>query len=260
MNQLTNVEIKMTSLDISEIVGKRHDHVMRDIRNEIKALGDEIAAPIFGEGTYTDKNNQERPCYIFGKDGAMQLALKYDAKTRFKVIKRIEEMEKQIAKPQSEDDKLQVQKQRVEAMLLNARARQAKLIFDVTQRFRDRLPDVTIESLIAAGTKTLTGQELLPSPKVEQKFYTCAEIARGLGAMSKKGIPHNKAIAALIKHIGFDKTEVVTVVESTGPWQGTTDKYANSVITRLKQKLDELGYPSVLKLDKSFKIDWKIPA
>lgn len=142
-------------------------------------------------------------------------------------------------------------------MLKNAQARQAKLIFDVTHRFRDRLPDVTVESLIAAGTKTLTGQELLPSPKVEQKFHTCEEIAKRLGAMSKKGLPHNKAIAALIKNIGFAETEVVTVVESAGSWQGTTDKYSDSVISRLEQKLIELGYPPVLNLDKSFSVIWK---
>ncbi|WP_160045681.1 BRO-N domain-containing protein [Paenibacillus sp. USDA918EY] len=155
------------------------------------------------------------------------------------------------------DAKLEIQKQRAEAMLKNAQARQAKLIFDVTHRFRDRLPDVTVQSLIAAGTKTLTGQELLPPPKAEQKFHTCEEIAKRLGAMSEKGIPHNKAIAALIKHVGFAETEVVTVVESVGSWQGTTDKYADSVISRLEQKLDELGYPPVLQLDKSFKVVWQ---
>jgi len=32
----------------------------------------------------TDRQNKEQPCYSFGKDGAMQLALKYDAKTRYR--------------------------------------------------------------------------------------------------------------------------------------------------------------------------------
>lgn len=93
MNNLITSDIKMTSLDIAEVVGKRHDHVLRDVRSEIKSLGDEIAEPIFGESTYKDKNNQVRPCFEFGKQGAMQLSLKYDAITRFRVIKRIEELE-----------------------------------------------------------------------------------------------------------------------------------------------------------------------
>lgn len=93
MNQLITTDVKMTSLDISTITGKMHADVMKDIRKEVKALGEEIAQGIFTLGSYKDKNNQDRPCYKFGKDGAMQLALKYDAKTRYKVIKRIDELE-----------------------------------------------------------------------------------------------------------------------------------------------------------------------
>lgn len=93
MNQLITTDVKMTSLDISTITGKMHADVMKDIRKEIKALGEEIAQGIFPLGSYKDKNNQDRPCYKFGRDGAMQLALKYDAKTRYEVIKRIDELE-----------------------------------------------------------------------------------------------------------------------------------------------------------------------
>jgi len=94
MNELmTKNDIRMTSLDISELVNKEHKNVMRDIRNEIESLGKEIGQLIFEPTKRTDSQNKKQPCYEFGKDGAMQLALKYDAKTRFKVIKRIEELE-----------------------------------------------------------------------------------------------------------------------------------------------------------------------
>jgi Rha family phage regulatory protein len=93
VKQLVSSNIKMTSLDVAEIVGKQHQHVMRDIRGEIENLGTEIGESIFGLTSYKDKSNRESPCYTFGKDGAMQLALKYDAKTRYLVIKRIEELE-----------------------------------------------------------------------------------------------------------------------------------------------------------------------
>ena len=92
MNNLTT-EIKMTSLDLVELTGKRHDNIMADIRKEIDSLGKEIAELIFKAGSYLDKNNQSRPCYVFGKKGAMQLALKYEAKVRFRVIERLEELE-----------------------------------------------------------------------------------------------------------------------------------------------------------------------
>lgn len=94
MIELTKRNVKMTSLDISRITEKRHADVMRDIRNESKEIGDDAAERIFARGTYRDKNGQARPCYEFSKEGAMQLALKYDAKTRYEVIKLIEELEK----------------------------------------------------------------------------------------------------------------------------------------------------------------------
>lgn len=93
MNELMTSDIKMTSLDIAEVTGKRHADVMRDLRKEVDELGEEIGQRIFALTSYKDRSNREKPCYSFGKDGAMQLALKYDAKTRFKVIKRIEELE-----------------------------------------------------------------------------------------------------------------------------------------------------------------------
>ncbi|MBO1003157.1 Rha family transcriptional regulator [Pseudogracilibacillus auburnensis] len=99
MNQLMSKNIRMTSLDIAEIVGKEHKNVMRDIRIEIEELGDEVDQLIFEPIERLDSRNRKQPCYQFGKDGAMQLALKYDAKTRYKVIKRIEELENQPQLP-----------------------------------------------------------------------------------------------------------------------------------------------------------------
>ena len=77
----------MTSLDIT---GKRHDNIMRDIRQEIENLGN-ITELIFEVSEYKDSTGRKLPCYTFGRKGAMQLALKYDAQTRHKVIRKIEE-------------------------------------------------------------------------------------------------------------------------------------------------------------------------
>ncbi|ALX50430.1 phage regulatory protein/antirepressor Ant [Lentibacillus amyloliquefaciens] len=94
MNELMTSGVKMTSLDIAEIVEKEHKNVMRDIRNEIRSLGEENSQLIFEQSSYTNSRGKRYECYEFGKDGAMQLALKYDAKTRRKVIKRIDELER----------------------------------------------------------------------------------------------------------------------------------------------------------------------
>ena len=95
MQELTVLKsnLVMTSKDLAEITGKNHSDIMRDIRREVESLG-KLAESIFALGSYLDKNNQSRPLYEFGKKGAMQLALKYDAVTRFKVIEKLEELER----------------------------------------------------------------------------------------------------------------------------------------------------------------------
>lgn len=68
-----NMKDTFTSLEIAEVTGKLHKSVMRDIRNEIKNLG-ELAEGLFTESTYTDKQNQQRPCYVLSQEGVYTLA------------------------------------------------------------------------------------------------------------------------------------------------------------------------------------------
>jgi len=95
MNDLILNDIKMTSLDLAEVTGKEHKNIIRDVKAEIEALSkDELKfEPIFFESNYQDTYGRIQPCYTFGRDGAMQLALKYDAVTRRKVIVKLKELE-----------------------------------------------------------------------------------------------------------------------------------------------------------------------
>ena len=80
----------MTSLEIAEVTGKQHAHVMRDIRN---LLSQGVAESNFGLGSYTDANNQERPLFNLTPKGCLILASGYDAVLREKIIDRLEVLE-----------------------------------------------------------------------------------------------------------------------------------------------------------------------
>jgi len=95
----------MTSRELAEITGKQHKNVMADIRDEIKKLeneGENIEL-IFKLVDYTDAKGESRPQFVFGKDGAMQIAMRYSAVIRRKVIIRLEELENKnnISLPQT---------------------------------------------------------------------------------------------------------------------------------------------------------------
>ena len=85
----------MTSLEIAEVTGKRHDSVLRDIRN---LLLQGIDAHNFVEASYTDKANRQQKCFTLTKKGCLILASGYDALLREKIINRWEELENQVRK------------------------------------------------------------------------------------------------------------------------------------------------------------------
>ena len=91
----------MTSLEIAEVTGKQHAHVMRDIRN---LLSQGVAESNFGLGSYTDANGQERPLFNLTPKGCLILASGYDAVLREKIIDRLEYLKnekKAIQTPQT---------------------------------------------------------------------------------------------------------------------------------------------------------------
>lgn len=83
----------MTSLQIAEITGKEHYNIMVDIRKEseiLEAAGVEHQLKfqlIYHEDSY----GRKQPCYNLSKSGVLQLAAKYDAVTRAKLIDLVEQ-------------------------------------------------------------------------------------------------------------------------------------------------------------------------
>ena len=96
--QLTTVT-QMTSIEVAEITSKRHADVIRDIRDEIEKLTSQgiFTERIFALGEYIDKNNQRRPMYVLTREGVLQLAARYDAVVRFKLIEKVSQPAKVLS-------------------------------------------------------------------------------------------------------------------------------------------------------------------
>ena len=87
----SNFGKSMSSREIAELTGKRHDHVLRDIRDLIKQGA--IGLSNFGESSYTNSQNKEQPEYLLDFDATMTLVTGYNAVLRAKVIRRWRELE-----------------------------------------------------------------------------------------------------------------------------------------------------------------------
>lgn len=99
MNELMErgIDQTMSSLEVAELTGKRHDNVMRDISNLIreKAIGNLN----FEDSWYTSKQNKKLSMYKLDFQATMVLVTGYDAKKRAAVIERWIALEEREAKP-----------------------------------------------------------------------------------------------------------------------------------------------------------------
>ena len=80
----------MTSLEIAEVTGKQHQHVLRDIDG---ILRQGVDASNFGLTSYTDSSNRKQRMYNLTPKGCLILASGYDVVLREKIINRLEELE-----------------------------------------------------------------------------------------------------------------------------------------------------------------------
>lgn len=77
------------------------------------------------------------------------------------------------------------QAKRAEAMLINARTRQAALLRQMAREFKDVLSPESVQLLIAGATELVVGKPLLPKPQIDVTF-TATEIAEEAGVSANK--------------------------------------------------------------------------
>ncbi len=122
--------------------------------------------------------------YILKLDVAKELAMVENNEQGRNVRRFFIEVEKRYRQQQSPpiDETKRV---RAEAMLRNARVREAKALEDLATKFRDILNPDAIHSLIAYSANAITGKQILALPEIE-KTYTASEIAQELGVSANK--------------------------------------------------------------------------
>lgn len=95
-NELIINKGTMSSIEISELTGRPHANVMRDIKNLLKQGVSEIN---FDLASYKDKQGKDRPMFHLTKKGCLILASGYNPMLREKIIDRWESLETGKATP-----------------------------------------------------------------------------------------------------------------------------------------------------------------
>jgi Rha family phage regulatory protein len=90
------------SMEVANMIGKRHSDLMRDIRTYVKYLNKSKLASedFFIEATYQDAKNQTRPCYLITKLGCEMCANKLQGQKGVeftaKYVMKFNEMEQAV--------------------------------------------------------------------------------------------------------------------------------------------------------------------
>lgn len=92
--------ISINSKLVAEIMGKRHDNLMRAIRADIKTL--EKPGMYYTESTYKDGKGQVRSCYEVTIEGCERLAKKLSEEERKAFLGRCREIAGSPVKPDEE--------------------------------------------------------------------------------------------------------------------------------------------------------------
>ncbi len=125
MNQLKVVsqdgQLVTESRIVASIIERSHSELLKDIRRYASYLseGDFHLGDFFIKSTYTDSNNQIRPCYLITKKGCDMVANKTTGQKGVlftaAYVSEFEEMEKQLQKPKALTEK----EQRIEMLKLS---------------------------------------------------------------------------------------------------------------------------------------------
>src|SRR5690625_1729665 len=134
--------------------------------------------------------NSEQETRIFNEDGIYEITMlskkpkarEFRAFVR-KLLKKLRKGEYQVVQPNTEYDKLEIERMKAEARLMNARTRQAKLILDMQKD--NTLSPVAVELLQINALEVITDNQTDYRPQVE-KTYTATEIASELGVTANK--------------------------------------------------------------------------
>ena len=188
---MTDLIIKketMTSLEIAEVTGKRHDSILRDIRN---ILSQGVDAHNFVETYYTDKSNRQQKCYTLTKKGCLILASGYDVILREKIINRWEELEtkerKQYQVPQSFAEALMLAAKQQEQIEEQQRQLEAnsKEIVELNGAIVEMEPKVTYVDMILASKETVTTTQIAQDYGQSAKAFNV--LLRNFGVQHKVG-------------------------------------------------------------------------
>ena len=199
----TDGQLTVSSLQVAESFGKRHDKITAEIQRmygDLRECAQNGGDPLFAESTYQHpQNKQFYKCYEMTRDGFSLLVMGFTGKEalawKLKYINAFNSMEKAIKAQQRQLQQLDIQAKadRAAAMKMNAENRRLKLLL-ANPNWKDISP-VALETMGIKAVESVTGVNLGNTLPIIEKTYSATEVGTILGVSAMKvGQTANKLV------------------------------------------------------------------
>ena len=244
MNDLTIIKQNgrgyIDSREVAEAIGKRHDHLLRDITGYLETL-DKSNLPkvggvdFFVKSSYLDTKGESRPCYLISKMGCEMVANKLIGEKGVlftaAYVSRFNEMETRERLDQAALYHPRLGEYNSAARLIITAMRKAgiepKDVIEFLHRFYEPLGVVILTKGLIGAVRT----------------WSASDIAKILGVYSLNGKPHRLAISAVIYMLDMDNSHKALVPIQNGMYSGVCVRYDDIAAALVKDWFEEHGYP-----------------
>lgn len=231
-------EKTISSLEVAEMIGKRHDNLLSDIREYVKefSLLNFKERDYFYESTYRNRG-RDYPCYEITKKGCEFIAHKLTGikGTEFtvKYIDRFHDMEDSIKG--TVENKPSLDSVNTAANILE-------------RAYRLAGTDNRYLALLVGSVYKQFGMEFsLPSIEMDtDKLYDQTMIANELGIMSTSGKPHAQATGAIIEILDISKDDMIRTPYTNRGHSGVMIQYKPKIVDMVRKWLEEKEYPQTI--------------
>ena len=233
--------LTMSSLEIAELTGKDHFHVMRDIRSMLEELSI-FEQSKFG-GYYKAENGKQNPLFNLPRDLTETMITGYSVPLRHKVVVRLRELEGQAVKSTAlalPDFSNPAEAARAWAAEFEGRTLALEVVREKEAKITEDAPKVEFYDNVAVAVGTQTVQEVAKEFGIgSTKFYKLLRDEKILMSHPNQNVPYQK-------HMDAGHFEVVV-----GEWKnqetGEIKLKPRSFVTAkgliyLERRLNKLGH------------------
>jgi Rha family phage regulatory protein len=245
--QLNGVKY-LDSRDVAELIGRRHDHLLRDIRNYVEVITKrgipEIgASDFFIESSYQSAQNKEMPCFLISKLGAEMISNKVTGEKGILFtavyVAKFNEME------MSSDKAAAVENAVIHTPRLGEYNAASRLI--VFAMRNDGATASQIMDFLRGVYEPLGFMVITDAGRAIPNMYTAYQIAEKFGVYSLNGKPHFLAVSSILSSLNLADGHKSVVPADYGNHIGVSIRYDEHAVSEVGKWLNDAGWPETIK-------------